>query len=260
MIHVLFSSSAAGTFRQLLGARGIAEGVVDLSEELDFGPISHGELSSREPWLNKHVPMDFSDYDWLAESDARFRTRIASDPERLIWIAPASASEQAGLYWYLSQFGGTNVNLAVADFSFGGTWNGKSPLTLGELGLERMGQLYDECPRRSWDKSRYSEDRWNALVAENALLRVVDDGYLISAPDDYFDKFLLAQCSNRWVKWLSVVGDTMGDIWETGQSTGSYLLLWRLRALIEDGKIACDGDPPRFGGSISDAVKIKRAG
>lgn len=260
MIHVFFCASAAGTFRQLLDARGLAEKVADVSEELDLGPISHGDLASREPWLNQHVPMDFGDHDWLAESEARFRKNIASDPERLIWIAPASATEQAGLYWYLSQFGGTNLKLAVADFPFSGTWNCKPPLKLGELGLEQMGQLYDECPRVPWDPSRFPENRWSVLVAENALLRVVNEGRIQSAADDYFDNFLLARCPDGWTKWLRVIAYTMGDIWDTGQSAGSDLLLWRLRSLIEDGQIACDGDPPLFGGSVSDAVKIRRAG
>jgi hypothetical protein len=259
MIHVFFCASAAGTFRQLLNARGIIDEVADLSEELDFGPICHADLASREPWLNQHVPMDFDDHDWLAESEARFRKNVSSGPERLIWIAPTSAAEQAGFYWYLSNFGGTDVKMAVADFPFGGTWNGKSPLTLGELSLELMGQLYDVCPRVSWDPSRFPEDRWNALVAENALLRVVNNGRLESAPDNYFDHFLLARCPNGWVKFHRVIAQTMGDIWDTGQSAGSDLLLWRLRALIEDGQVACDSDPPLFG-SVSEAVKIKRAG
>lgn len=258
MIHVFFCASAAGTFRQLLRARGIAEKVVDLSEELDFGPISHGAIADRETWLNRHVPMDFGDYDWLAESEARFRQHIASDTERLIWIAPASATEQAGLYWYLSQFGGAGVKFAVADFPFGGTWNGKPPLKLGALGLDPMGQLYDGCPRTPWDPSRFPEARWNGLVMEKALLRVVDDGQLQSVSDDYFDKFLLARCANGWTKWPRVIGYAMGDIWEKNQSAGSDLLIWRLRSLIEDGQIACDGAPPIFGQGASDAAKIRR--
>jgi hypothetical protein len=122
-----------------------------------------------------------------------------------------------------------------------------------------MGQLYDECPRVPWHPSRFNESRWSILVAENALVRVVDEGLLRSAPDDYFDSFLLARCSVEWVKWHHIIADAMGDIWNTGQSVGSDLLLWRLRALIDDRQIACDGEAPVFGGSTSGAAKIKRA-
>jgi hypothetical protein len=260
VIHVFFCASAAGTFRQLLHARGIAEEVADISEELDFGPISHGALADRETWFDQFVPMDFGNRDWLAKSEARFKKYISRNPERLVWIAPASATEQAGLYWYLSQFGGNGTTLAIADYPFDETWNGKPPLKLGELGLDPMGQLYDACPRVLWDPARFPADRWSALVAENALIRVVHDGRLRSAPDDNFDNFLLTRTPTGWVKWHRVIGDTMGDIWDTGQSASSELLLWRLRTLIAEGQIACDGDPPLFGGSVSDAVKIRRAG
>lgn len=258
MIHVFFSASAAGTFRHLLDARGIIEEVADISEELDFGPISNGSLAEREAWLNEHVPMDFGDHDWLSASEERFRKHIASDPDRLIWIAPASATEQSGLYWYLWQFGGYRTKLAIADYPFGGTWNSKSPLGLGELGIEPMGQLYDESPRVPWDPLRFPQDRWSTLVTENALVRAVDNGQLRSVPDDYFDSFLLARCPLEWVKWHRVIADAMGDIWNTGQSAGSDLLLWRLRMLIKDSQVACDGEPPFLGGSIADAVKIRR--
>lgn len=259
MIHIFFCASAAGTFRQLLKARGIDEEVADLSEELDFGPVSRSGLALREPWLNHHVPLDFGDHDWLAESETRFRERVTGNTDRLIWIAPTSASEQAGLYWYFSHFGGANTSMAVADFPFDGTWNGRSPLKLGELGIEPMGQLYDACPRTSWDPVRFPESRWDALVEENALLRVVNNGRLESAPDDYFDDFLLRCCPDRWVKFHRVIADTMGAIWDTQQSAGSDLLLWRLHTMIADGQIACDGDPPLFG-SVSDAVRIRRTG
>ena len=89
MIHVLFSSSAAGTLRQLLDERGVDEEVADLSEGLDFGPISTGALQVREDWHNLHVPTNFGEVDWIADGEARFKGQLSKDPERLIWIAPA---------------------------------------------------------------------------------------------------------------------------------------------------------------------------
>lgn len=239
-------------------SRGITEKVTDISEELDFGPISHGPLEDREQWLNQHAPLEFGKWDWLANSEARFRKHVMNDTERLIWIAPASATEQAGLYWYLSQFGGNNLRLAVADFPFTATWNGRSPLKLGELGLEAMGQLYEECPRVLWEPSEFPEDRWSAFVAEGALLRVINDGQLQSAPDTFFDSYILARCPEGWDKWHRVIANSMGDIWDTEQAAGSDLLLWRLRTLIEEGRIECDGDLPIFDGNVSEVVKIRR--
>jgi len=258
MIHVFFSASAAGTFGQLLDTRGIDDRIAALSDHLDYGPISNNALAVRETWLNTHVPLDFGDCDWIGEDEDRFRRVVESDPDRLVWIAPASAAEQSGLYWYLSQFGGLGTTLALADYPLGRGWNGGPPLSLGELGIEPMAQLYDTCPRIPWDQSRFPEDRWGKLVAEDALLRVVLDGELQTAPEALFDHLLLARCRNEWTKWHRVIGDVMGDIWQTGQTADSTLLLWRLRDLIARGVVACDGEAPLFGSSVSDAVKIRR--
>lgn len=260
MIHIFFCASAAGTFKQLLHSRGQSDKVVALTQELDVGPISHGELADRQEWLNQNAPFDNDTHDWLAHDEARFRNMVLREPDRVIWIAPASATEQAGLYWYLSKFGGIDLKLAIADFPFDGTYGGLAPLKLGELGLEPMGWLFDNCPRQSWDESRFPQTRWNALVDEKSLLRAVIDGALQSVPDAYFDHHILTRCPDRWVNWHRVMADAMGDIWHSGQSVGIDLLLWRFRKLIEEGKVACDGKLPSFGDSVSDAVKIRSAG
>jgi hypothetical protein len=98
MIHVLFSSSAAGTLRVLLRARGVKHRVVDLTETLDWGPISTGSFEDRETWLDRHAPSAIGGWDWIADHVDEFRERVAADTERLIWIAPRSATEQSGLY------------------------------------------------------------------------------------------------------------------------------------------------------------------
>lgn len=236
MIHILFSSSAAGTLRELLNARGLREKVVDLSEELDFGPISSDNFVEREEWFNRYVPTDFGKHDWISDSVKRFVERVSQDSDRLIWIAPTSAAEQAGLCWYLARFSGSGVRMVIADYPLEENWQGKAPLSLGELGLEPMGQLLDDCPRVPRDELRFPEERWQILVAEGARLRVVENGLLRSVPENYFDPLLLEQCSTEWQKWHRVVAHTMGAIWDKGQSAASTLMIWRLRILIETGK------------------------
>jgi hypothetical protein len=240
MLHVMFSESAAATFRQMLDDRGISEQVAAISAGLDFGPISHGGLADRETWLNEHMPSDLAPHDWLAEYESSFFRRVASDEERLIWIAPGSAAEQAGLYWYLSHFGGAQTSFAVADFAFARNWNGAPPLCLSELGVEHMAQLFDQCSRVAWDDALFPSQRWRELVADNSLLRVVQDGQLTSVPEYYFDQSLLSQCPTEWTRAVRVVGNAMADFSDGGHIVGDDVLTWRLRELIFTGLIECD--------------------
>ena len=233
--------------------------MVDLTEWLDWGPIATGNFQDRANWLDRNVPDGIAAWDWIPDAVARFQEGVATDPDRLIWIAPLSAQEQAGLYWYFDQFGGTGARIIVADHPLPGAWQNQPPFSLGELGEEQMAELLDECSISPWDPARFPADHWRILMADGALLRVVDEGKLRSAPADHFDHLLLAHCSSAWVKWYRVVGGAMGDGWEAGHRVDSSFLFWRLRELIEQGEVACDGRLPRHEEGSVDATKVRRA-
>lgn len=267
MIHIMFSSSAAGTLRQVLRNRGIREKVIDLTDNLDWGPIAVDCLDDREDWLDRNAPLDLpkadigdlaSKWDWLASGEMRFRKAVEANADRLIWIAPRCATEQAGLYWYLDRFGGEGVQMIVADYPLQGVWNGEVPPRLGVLDVDQIAVLLDECPRIPWDAGLFPADRWRQLVAENALVRVLKDGVLESAPDDFYDRFLLAHCSENWTKSVRVIGRAMGSIWDAGHDADSFLLTWRLRELIQTGELECEGELPQIGGGSEQASRIRR--
>lgn len=259
MIHVMFSTSAAGTLRQLLRERGVRQEVVDLYTWLDFGPIASGETQERTEWFNRCVPDPFDDWTWFDEESHRFR-RIESDKRRLIWIAPQSAEEQCGLLRFVSHFGSSGTQMIIADHGLRHGWQGEAPRSLGQLGVQPMGELYDESPRIDWDSARFRVDRWPTLMAEGALLRVVINGHLQSVSDDFFDHFLLAACPSSWTKHYRVIGDAMGGfIWEAGHDINDLFLLWRLRELIALGRIVSEGNRlPRALGS-EEVTRIRRA-
>ena len=242
MIHVLFCSSAAGTLRQVLSARGKRERVVDLTEWLDWGPIALNDFEEREAWLDHHIPWGDGRWDWIASGPQKFQSKIEKDPDRLIWIAPRSASEQCGLYWYLDRFGGDGASMIVADYPLPGAWRGQSPFALGELRDEEIGALLDQANRELWNPSRFPQSRWRNLCEEASLLRIVEQGTIKSAPAELFDSHLLARCPQTWQKLYRVVGETMVSLWDEGHRVDSTFLTWRLRVLAGQGKIVTTGE------------------
>lgn len=257
MIHVLFSSSAAGTLRALLRARGLKDRVIDLAETLDWGPISTGSFEDRGAWFDRHVPSTW-EWNWIADEVDEFRKSVAGDPERLIWIAPRSATEQSGLYWYLAQFGGGDARTIVADYPLRDAWRGAPPDGLGGLQEESIADLLDGCPRVPVDPSRFPEDRWKNLMEEDALIRIVDGGVLRSAPDTYFDQYLLACCPAEWTNWRRVLGNTMVYNWDFDHNPCERLLFWRLRELVQSGQIVCDGEFPLYGNVPASEATVRR--
>lgn len=257
MIHILFSASAAGTVRQMLRARGLSQRVVDLSDSLNWGPIT-GSFSDRETWLDHHAPLSFGARDWIANDVTNFDKMIAADAERLIWIAPRSAAEQSGLYWYLAQYGGANTKMVVADYPLREAWRGQAPFGLGELDQARMAELFDGCASTTWDSARFPEDRWFGLMAEDALLRIVEAGKLRSAPDNFFDDFIWRQSPDRPTKLLHAIGNIMAASFDLENTLGDDFIIWRLRELVLQGKIRCDGGPLQFVADSKSAPMIQR--
>jgi hypothetical protein len=258
VIHILFSA-AAGTLRQVLGDRGKGERVAHFTDALDWGPISSVDFEDRETWLNVNAPTDLGPIDWLVDSASQFRAIVSSDPDRLIWLSPRSATELSGLHWFLNEFGASNAQFIIADYPLRGTWRDAPPLKLSELQHHQIAELLDKCPRTAWNPSRFPESDWRTLMAEGALLRVADGGRLKSAPVDYFDHFLLSRCTIEWAKAHRVIADTMGDMWDAGHDPDVAMLFWRLRELILHRQIAHEGEMPLFGTGSRHAAKVRRS-
>lgn len=258
MQHVTFSHSAAGVLREALRARGQNARVTDFSACLDWGPLTNTDVLQREKWFNQNAPSGPSVWDDLADHTNNFCDEIIADSDRLIWLAPRAAHEQAGFYWYLQKFGDDRTQIVIADYVLGaGASRTEAPFGLGELNVEAMGKLLDEAPRSHWDQSRFPPEKWSQLVADNAYLRVVEHGELQSARDDYFDHLLLNRCSNDWTDQLRVIGFAMLDALDAGHSVSDSFLLWRLRVLVTNGILVSDGEL-RFG--TTGRVQVRRTG
>ena len=55
-------------------------------------------------------------------------------------------------------------------------------------------------------KRRRYRDLWQRLRSENAPLRVIEGGELVSAPISYFDTRLMSYVTNDWQKVAMIVG------------------------------------------------------
>ena len=85
--------------------------------------------------------------------------------------------------------------------------------------------------------------QWRQLREENAPFRVVTPAGLTSAPVDHFDSLLLERVTTEWRKVARVIGDAMGLNSEPYLQTGDIMLLSRVIALIDAGKLLAEGDP-----------------
>jgi len=84
---------------------------------------------------------------------------------------------------------------------------------------------------------------WQHLRSQNAPFRVVTPTGLASAPIDHFDSSILEQAAREWRSSAYVIGSTMAHNCDPYMQVGDIMLLARLVALVEEGKLLADGDP-----------------
>jgi hypothetical protein len=71
----------------------------------------------------------------------------------------------------------------------------------------------------------------------------VSDAGLVSAPIDCFDSWLLERATTEWRRAARIVGDAMGYNMKPYIQVGDLMLLTRVVALVEQGRLLADGDP-----------------
>jgi uncharacterized protein DUF3658 len=81
-----------------------------------------------------------------------------------------------------------------------------------------------------------------SLKAENAPLRILSDGELVSAPISHFDPLLLSCATAEWKKSAKIIGEAICESWIEGMQTGDLVLIGRARVLVAAGRLECRGD------------------
>jgi Protein of unknown function len=199
--------------------------------------------SARAAWWMSH----FDGFEEFEPSLRTFWTRIAETDEPLvIWFARHSAIELSFFLSLADRLGERPyaiVDLTGMRFAFGrrdGSFVAQSVSTVPADGLRSL--LGKE---RSITGQEQTEARrlWQRLREENAPFRVVTENGLVSAQADHFDPLLLDRATAEWRKVARVIGDAMGHNAEPYFQVGELMLLRRIVALVDEGKLLAEGDP-----------------
>ncbi|WP_084238379.1 DUF3658 domain-containing protein [Sphingomonas asaccharolytica] len=228
-LHVAFSPSFAGSLRVALKEAGREDRVVCTFDDLALGPIASDDANERAAWFDTELGLE----DWREVIDRGDDVLTASRSavgEVVAWYSPNVAPIVAGFLWWLSQIGDRPCSIVRAN-------------SLPLLQDPKVAALFGrEIPLSDGDRAAYRA-RWEQLRNENAPLRIVEGGDLVSAPIDHFDAALIANVSGEWQRMARIVGTTLMDQSETGvYQTSDLLLQARLVALAERGDLDWRGE------------------
>jgi hypothetical protein len=255
VLHAVFDVAATGHLMQVLG-RARRDGIICLSDDLSIGPIDKTDGEARTRWLQEQFGSDA--YENAADIDA-FWSEVASPANRIVaWVSRYNAGEHAGLLELLRRRGDEPFEVVdVTDVQFAGLEDRPglaSSLGIGELGAAQVIErklLETAAPLSATATLGYAQ-LWARLRQENALLRIVENATLVSAPINCLDARLLSFAAPEWRS----TGLILDPFYRTARAAGFDVpdlrfILSRLAALVESGQLEGEGDVARLDGMQS---------
>ena len=245
VLHVAPGDPAGGNLREALRLAGSQQDVLSFTDDLSHGPIAWGTSRERAAWwAHVHEPR-------LEDDLEAFWLRLETANRRLVvWFGRHCSSELAFFLALADRLGDRSYDIVdVTNLQWTFTRpDGTSAATqpAGAVGIVATDQLVAQIetarpisPQEAGDARRL----WQHLRSQNAPFRVVTPTGLASAPVDHFDASILEQAAREWRSSAYVIGSTMAHNCEPYMQVGDIMLLARLAALVEEGKLLADGDP-----------------
>lgn len=197
-------------------------------------------------WIERELGYDWEEVDGMNQG---VWTQLGSAAARpVFWVCFDDSQEYSTFLEFIWRMGdrpieiidATDVNLTD---HLGRPWTPKSLAIVSSDRLAESG-LINQSRALSHEEIRSFRSGWARLRNENAALRVVRERNLVSAPITYFDDAIVEQAAEEWRRGASLVGETMGGLWQSPESPHvSDIFLWaRVCALAEGGRLELRGD------------------
>ncbi|HYK44958.1 MAG TPA: DUF1835 domain-containing protein [Parafilimonas sp.] len=254
MLHVVFQYSDIETLHKAIELDESLKGeVIEIQDELAVGPIAdifteEGQANRNEWWQKV---MEFSPYvELVAGIDDRKKVNAikerlsADDAEQLwIWVAP-NPHDVCGYYWLISQLRDYEGRIHILFLNNLPFINDKGSIFYPESVFEIPPREFLKAKKlaRPITTSEFEldTDEWNKLCRENAMVRRLEGGKkIVSKEASYFDKDILKAITAEDQKLQKIFHTIFSKI---KVRTGDAFLAWRMRQLIDEGKIEMTGD------------------
>ena len=249
--HIVTGDIAAGPLNIALGTEPSMEGqVVVMKDVLSVGPLQKeegqkfSELRSafwQEVVINEKNPIVLDDLERLSEVSIA----LANDAEAKawIWIAPWPA-DVCTYHWalkYLGQYMGRLFVINIAGLPFLDE-QGKVffPKSIGEIQPKELVKARKLARAVTPAELEVDGEEWRKLVKENGGIRIHEGGKrLTSKSEEHYDNQLISFCSHQYQKASKVVSQALARY---NVPTGDLYLGWRLRKMVESGRLELQGD------------------
>ena len=254
MLHIVFQTSDVHAIQEAIKLDTSLEGdIVEIKDEFAVGPVANiyeteGYQARRDWWRQI---LEFSPYagehdiidDKLTVHNLIKRLNEDASLQAGIWMGQ-NQHDVCGYYWLMSQlkeFQGRIFVLYLNNLPF---INEKGEIFYPNYLFEIQPKEFLKAKKlaRSITLSEFEvdSDEWKKLCNENGVVRILEGGKkLVSKDATYYDKDVMNAVSAEPQKLQKVLHNIFSKM---KIKTGDAFLVWRMRELINEGKLVAQGD------------------
>ena len=253
MIHIVFQQSDVDTLREAIRLDENLQGeIVEIKDEFAVGPLTdiyetEGYQRRRDWWkeLLQHSPyteqLDIID-DKLTVHQLKEKLNDESQ-QAWIWMAP-NQHDVCGYYWLISQLKDYEKQVFILSLNNLPFINDKGnifyPRDLFEIPPKEFIKAKKLARPLTISEFELDADEWKKICSENGIVRILDGGKKIISKDaSYYDKDILNALTQEPQKLQKIFQTLFGKM---KLHTGDVFLVWRMKELINEGKIELTGD------------------
>lgn len=255
MIHIVFNQSEVDLMQQVMALDETLQGdVVLIRDDYAVGPLQgidtdEGWQARMQWWKDISQGSPYA-AETIGEGDDRetvkqLKARLDEDPQLECWIwMGQNQHDVCGYFWLMPQFRTYQGRLMVLYLNNLPFINEKGqlfyPSWLHEIQPREFVKAKKLARPITLSEFEIDPDEWRKMVDENAPVRILEGGKKIAGREEnFYDTDLLRNTTSEWQKATRVLTNTLHRM---KIKTGDILLMWRLKQLIQDGKIDVTGE------------------
>jgi len=258
MIHIVFNESEVDLMKQVIVMDEALSGdVVQIKDDFAVGPLHSIDTEegwqARLDWWKELLQGSPYPVSLVGSFDDRetvkaLKTKLDADTELELWIWMAqNQHDVCGYYWLMPQFREYQGRVMVLYLNNLPFINEKGqlfyPSWLQEIQPKEFVKAKKLARPITLSEFEIDPDEWRKITEENTMVRILEAGKkIVGKAESFYDTEILKNLTPEWQKATRVLSNTLHRM---KIKTGDVFIMWRMKYLVEDGKIEVLGDPSK---------------
>lgn len=255
MIHIVFQEADIEALQKSFELDESLQGkVVQIKDDFAVGPLQDNTeegIEGRKQWWREVLVG--GDYEGLVDNGtiddkktvSALIEELEKDTKEFAWIwAAQNKHDVSGYYWLISQLRDYQGRVFVLYLNNLPFINEKGnifyPVNLFDIPPKEFLKARKLARLITPGEFETDTDEWKRICRENRGVRLLEGGKkLVQYDHDFYDEELLKTVDTDWIRVSKLIH---GYYTKAKHTTGDAYLLWRLKQLIEAGKLDAQGD------------------